>query len=463
MLVREIMLDFFEIYDRTKNGEKMDEKKYEMKIYNKISELVKEAGINYDPGSFIPCDKKLADTVFESGLDLAVEVGAYCLDTKRIIKFTEEEIKDRLKKIPAQINIGEGREQKKVIARKPGDLNMPVIIGGGTGPFEEKLQVPFYQSIASLPINAIDSCNMNSSAGRRIIDPPLLVWATKKIVEWAREGISRAGKPGLHVFSYPLLPRSDVLLAVLSPKHIRTTDCISASPVPELYKLQYDAFTAAHMAHDYGCFVNEGNIGMIGGYAGTPEGAAIECVGSRILGEMINKPDYALCYLVNSFDVDAGLNAPEKRWAETLMLQAITGNTNMKIKMTVTSAAEPGTEQALLERVIPLLHCRSRGCSLVLFTGRPARPKRLNLGSPMEIQWSLDVLKMVYELNINEINEILKKLYVLLPPEKLKNPPRGLSLDEGYDSNYQPKKNYLDIYEQALKKIEELGIKIDAQ
>ena len=111
--------------------------------------------------------------------------------------------------------------------------------------------------------------------------------------------------------------------------------------------------------------------------------------------------------------VDEGLNAPEKRWAETLMMQAITGNTNMKIKMTVTSAAEPGTEQAFLERVIPLLLYRSRGCSLVLFTGRPARPKRLNLGSPMEVKWSMEVMKSVYSLSETEANEIPVKLYSL--------------------------------------------------
>jgi hypothetical protein len=156
-----------------------------------------------------------------------------------------------------------------------------------------------------------------------------------------------------------------------------------------------------------------------------------------------------------------GLNDPKKRWAESLMMQAISRNTNKKIEMSVTSAAEPGTEQALLERVIPLLHCRSRGCSLVLFLGRPARPKRLNLGSPIEVKWSMEVMKSVYSLSETDANEILVKLYSLIPKENFKTPPRGLSFDEGYNENYEPKKMYLEVYEKARKTIMELGLIID--
>jgi methylamine--corrinoid protein Co-methyltransferase len=456
------MIDFLEILDRTKTGEKINEQEYDFRIFKKCNELIDGIGLKFNPDVPINDDYSIADKVFEAAVLLATEVGAYCLDTKRIIKFSENEIIDQLKEIPPEIFIGEGKERKKIIARRPDDKKLPTIIGGGAGPFEERLQVPFYKLIASLPINGIYGCNIYEIEGRRIDTHPLEVWATRRIAGWMRDGIKRAGRPGLHIFSYPLLTRSDVILGVLSPNHIRTTDAVSTTHCSELYKLQYDALIGAHMAHEYGCLVYETTSGMIGGFAGGPEGATIECAAGQILGAMITRFDYGLTYLVNIYDVDAKFNSPEKRWAESLMMQAISRNTNIKMMESVTTAVEPGTEHAFIERVIPALHHVSSGISMSLFTGRPARPKRANLGSPMEIKWSTEVLRSVIKLSKDEANILVKKFYSLIPQENSEIALKGMSFDEGYDMNtFKPKKRYTENYEKARKKVSDLGLTLE--
>jgi hypothetical protein len=73
----------------------------------------------------------------------------------------------------------------------------------------------------------------------------------------------------------------------------------------------------------------------------------------------------------------------------------------------------------------------------------------------------MEIMKSVYSLSETEANEILVKLYSLIPKENFKTPPRGLSFDEGYNENYEPKKIYLDVYEKARNKILDLGLSID--
>ena len=218
------MLDFLEIIDRTVQGEKIEEREYDMRIFQKTTELVNELKFRYDPDIIIPDDDSLADEVFEAGLRLAVDVGAYCLDTKRVVKFTEGEIKERLKEIPESITVGEGKDARKMAVRKPDEKSIPFCHASASSHFSEELHPIIAKIIGLLPIDGYTTSNIIEFEGRRVVASPLVVWATRKTMEWAREGLRRAGKPGLHIRSYPLLMRADVILGSLGPDHVRKCD-----------------------------------------------------------------------------------------------------------------------------------------------------------------------------------------------------------------------------------------------
>ena len=105
------MIDFFEIIKRALNGPYCAEQDFAMKILvPKLRAVVKKYDIKYDPTTPVPSDDKLADDIFQAGLELCAEVGCYCKDTSRIIKFTPEEIAEALRDAPARLGLRRDRD-----------------------------------------------------------------------------------------------------------------------------------------------------------------------------------------------------------------------------------------------------------------------------------------------------------------------------------------------------------------
>src|SRR5512143_3110362 len=110
------MISFWEVADRAiSTGPLMKTKDFDLKVFKTASRLVKEYGIKYDPKFPIPSDDGLADRLFEAGMKLYAEVGTYCIDTERVIRFSEEELRDALtdlNRMPETVEIGEGIEKR---------------------------------------------------------------------------------------------------------------------------------------------------------------------------------------------------------------------------------------------------------------------------------------------------------------------------------------------------------------
>ncbi len=77
-----------EIVKRAQSGPYMKESDFDLKLTRRIKELVREKGIKYDASNLCPADDDMADRVWEAGLQLFVEMGAYCQSTERCIRFT---------------------------------------------------------------------------------------------------------------------------------------------------------------------------------------------------------------------------------------------------------------------------------------------------------------------------------------------------------------------------------------
>ena len=107
-----------EIYQRSRSGKFMKEVEYDLMLAKRVQELLVEFDIQYDPQNVCPADDALADRVFQAGLQLLVDVGAYHLDTQRVIKFSRAEVLDALRQAPDTLYLGEGRD--RVIAKHRG-------------------------------------------------------------------------------------------------------------------------------------------------------------------------------------------------------------------------------------------------------------------------------------------------------------------------------------------------------
>ena len=78
----------WEVLDRACNtGPVMTMKDFDMKVFQTTTRLVKEHDIRYEPRTPVSSDDGLADEAWKAGLELFREVGSYCINSGRLIRF----------------------------------------------------------------------------------------------------------------------------------------------------------------------------------------------------------------------------------------------------------------------------------------------------------------------------------------------------------------------------------------
>jgi len=166
------MVSFIDVMERAVTGKPCLARDFELKIFvPKLREVVKEYNIKYDSTTIIPSDNSLADDIFKAAFDFFLEVGAYCMDTERIIRFDENEIKKGLKEAPSKALLGEGKDARTLTPRKPEDKTPPwCFLGAGGVPVSsEKIFSSLVEGYASIPeANSITTPALTSAGGLRI-------------------------------------------------------------------------------------------------------------------------------------------------------------------------------------------------------------------------------------------------------------------------------------------------------
>lgn len=148
------MVPFWEVADRAINTGRLKKvKDFDFNLFSVVTRLVKDYGIKFDPKIPIPADDDLADRVFEAGVKLFVEVGTYCINTERVIAFSEDEVRQSLtegNRMPREIEVGTGLDKRTLYARQIGDPQKPRIIGAfiESNPREGRDFIQMYKSVA---------------------------------------------------------------------------------------------------------------------------------------------------------------------------------------------------------------------------------------------------------------------------------------------------------------------------
>jgi len=204
-MVRERRLTPIDVYLRATTGPKVDEKEWDFKIIpQKTKELVKEYDIKIDRNTIIP-DGDLADRIYEAGFRLLVETGIYCTTTGRVIKVTEDEVRDGLKYAPKELWLGYGKDAAHMVQRKVGGENYrrkPIIQGGPTGaPVSEQVFLPMHISYAQeAVVDTIVNGVLSTYQGIDVTPGnPIEVKAVKVEQQLVRLACALAGRPGMGV------------------------------------------------------------------------------------------------------------------------------------------------------------------------------------------------------------------------------------------------------------------------
>ncbi|MEM4599763.1 MAG: monomethylamine:corrinoid methyltransferase, partial [Candidatus Methanomethylicaceae archaeon] len=321
------MISIWEVLDRAETGQYMEERDFDIKIVaKKCRELVKEYDIKFNPNEIITTDDSMADDVFEAGFKLALETGIYCINTKRIIKFDESEIKEGIETAPHEIIVGEGRDARILYARGIEDRRRPIICGGQAGAtIPEEWYVPMAMSYMKEPL--IDMINHGGIAiveGRKVrTHSPLEIQATRRELSMLKEAAARSGRPGIGLIAGESSVSVLGDLAIASEKYMKTCDSHLVALLNEL-KTDYDRLSKAVNFTEYGAYNVTLVDPIIGGYAGGPEGVAICFIASFLLGRLLYKSEYHVCHPIHFRYVST--SAIECLWNLNIVGQAMARN-----------------------------------------------------------------------------------------------------------------------------------------
>jgi len=276
-----------EIFQRSRSGAFMKEVEFDLLLARRAKELVQEFDITYDPQQVCPDDDALADRVFQAGLQLFCDVGAYHLDTQRVIRFSQDEVLDALRQAPDTLYLGEGRDQ--VIARHRGveDPTPPLNLTGPAGqPCSEEHYLKLLISYAQEPyVHAIESGATLTYNGYDIVAGTLLeVKAVQRDAASAREAVRRVGKPGMHIGDCATGMTAIGKLAASDPLNgLRPCDGRLVAQMCEL-KTNDDQLVRVPHLLNYGSHIINLMTPLTGGVGGGPAGVAVVSVAETLLG-----------------------------------------------------------------------------------------------------------------------------------------------------------------------------------
>ncbi len=448
--------------NRAVTGKPCSERDYDLKIFStKLKELIKEYEIKYDPKLSVPSDDSLADDVFKAALDLYREVGTYCKDTERIIKFDESEIKEALKTAPSKASFGEGKDTKIMVPRKPEDKTPPwCFIGAGGAPVtSEEILLSLVQGYGSIPLaDSITTPALTSVDGTRIrTNSPLEIYGAIRNAVLAREALRRVGRPGLPIMNALATAESaPSLIAALHPQYgLRPSDGYLLAALAEM-KVDFDRLNKACALSNLGARI-VGEAGPVfGGYCGGPEGTAITAAAYHLLGVLVYQ---ATCHLVFPVHINYRCStAPELSWVISTYGQAISRNTHLLSLNLTYTAAGPCTEMCLHEIAARVITAVTSGLSIeAVGVGKAIHEDYL---TPIEPRFAAEVAHATAAAGMkredaNEVVNHLESLYI----DKLADPPLGMKYQECFDvKTGKPSRKCLEIYSKVKKELEELGL-----
>jgi len=191
-----------DVYERFLKGKKVPEADWDYKIIPETAtEMKKKYNLNFGD-KFVPEDNETKNNLFQAGLDMLVTCGFYCQDLGRVMKFTEEEIWEGIKRAPKKLILGEGRDIARFYPRHGNAPIKPVIQGGPTGsPVSEDVFIQLMQSYAQEGI-VDDLVNgvMTTVEGKPAKSKtPYEIRATMQELRMTKEARTRAQRPGLGV------------------------------------------------------------------------------------------------------------------------------------------------------------------------------------------------------------------------------------------------------------------------
>jgi methylamine---corrinoid protein Co-methyltransferase len=459
-----IMISLVEVVDRMRRGPKKTIKEWDLALFKKMQELEKEFDIKIpdEPSNWLNMDNSLADSAWQAAVRFVVDVGCLCIDSERVVRFSEEEVKEAIKAMQSEVIMGEGKDarvwrQHRIEGQEP--LN---VAPGHHAPFTEDLANIVVQNFAMIPrLDFLEGFNLPAIDGYELYGEPLEAYASKRQVAWLREGIRKAGRPGAAIVYYPISTKASSFLATIDPvAGLRPTDGVLLSVLPDV-KIQYDLITAALVLQSHGYFGISGSFGIVGGFAGGPGGAIIESLVKTIIAWMVYR-DNLYYNGVEHFNHVSGMKRAmfPVNFARSVVYQATIRNCKGIPMHWPIPVSELCTESHLEELILRSVEAAVNGANL--YTPRVSR-SRMNGGqTPADVELMIDASDAAMRASVKRgdvypmFKGVIEKLTTSPTPEK------GKLITECYDlQKHRPSPEYESLITKVKAEFKDCGLKWD--
>jgi len=191
-------LTVYETYLRSERGPRTTENVWDNKtVPDAAAELKEKYQLDFGD-KFIPVDPDLKKRLFQAGMEMLVSVGILNVDTQRVIRVTEDEVKAGIRGAPKRIQLGEYGEKVVLEPRRANAPKKPVIQGGPTGAtVSEDVFVPMMQSYAQEPVvdTLVNGVMATVGGIPSSTNTPFEITAKLAEIRAVREACNRAGRP----------------------------------------------------------------------------------------------------------------------------------------------------------------------------------------------------------------------------------------------------------------------------
>jgi hypothetical protein len=454
------MVSFHEILERATKGPIMSPKDFDMKVFiPKVREVVEKYRIRYDPSTPCPADDDLADRIYQAAFDLYADVGTYVVDTERVIQFSRQEIEDAVYEAPKEACFGEGPDRCIFKGRRPDDTEIPHChVGSGTDTTEDVAlkMVEAYGKISKAKTVSIPSVtshgSLKSSAGS-----PVETLAGISMMRIGREGLRRAGRPGMGIINHMSSCVQGVsTIAASNPDFgARPSDGWLIAPHAEL-KIDYSSLNQVAYLTSWGANIGQESGPIMGGYAGGPEGTAVVTTAYCFHGILVARATYHLTYPVHMTYVCS--TTPDMLYVVSTSSQAVSRNVAVPYYALGYAAAGSATKQYFYEAAAYLLTIQSSGIGIE--DVHPNKAVITNGALPIDSKFTCSLGHGMVGITRKEANQIVKRLMETYEGG-IKNPPRGRTLNECYDIlSMKPDEELRKTYDEATRELRGLGIRL---
>ena len=449
----------WEIQERSNTGPQMDEDEFLPKLFSpKLEEIVKKYEIKYDPKNPVPVDDDMADRIWQAGWELFREVGLYNTDTHRIIKVSNDEIREALYCARGQYWVGAGKDAVLWKHRQVEDTETPFCIYSGDATCDENLH--YSQCLAYLKEPLLDGfCApiLEDSMGQKIRSAsPFEINGCTQHIYNLRLAAKQVGRPGVFLVAVGTAEHDSGQIAVSDNEWgVRTSDSRIIGTLTEFKTADTLLNRVVHCAQ-YGCYTGNLTGPIYGGWCGGSEGVAVTLVAYSINGKCIYGSIFNQHF---PFHLNWGSNTTrELLWPISMAGQAMARNSKLLYTSNGFANAGPMTEMLFYETACHALVSTVSGWHL--WEMASTRNKYRNRATPLEARIGMEVGHAVARQGMTreEANVIALKLLSKYE-EKAADAPMGKEYQECYDvARAIPTQEHLDMYRRIKDELAGMGI-----